>query len=37
MRIGLRWQGITGYIFALAMVGLGFFRLRAGWPRESRQ
>ena len=33
--VGLRWQGISGYVLALAFIGLGLYRMRLGWPRRS--
>jgi len=35
VRFGFRWQGISGYVLALAMIGLGATRMRAGWPRRG--
>ena len=35
LRFGVRWQGVSGYVLALALVGLGFMRIRAGWPRSG--
>lgn len=33
--VGLRWQGVSGYVLALAFIGLGLYRMRMGWPRRS--
>ena len=32
--VGLRWEGLSGYVLALALIGLGAVRLRGGWPRR---
>jgi hypothetical protein len=35
LRFGMRWQGISAYVLALALIGLGLTRVRAGWPRSN--
>jgi hypothetical protein len=35
LRFGMRWQGISAYVLSLALIGLGFTRVRAGWPRSD--
>lgn len=35
VRFGLRWEALSGYVLGLAMIGLGYTRIRAGWPRNS--
>lgn len=35
VRLGIHWQGISGYVLGLALIGLGFMRIRIGWPRDK--
>jgi hypothetical protein len=32
---GLHSQAIPGLVLGAAMIGLGFLRVRGGWPKEA--